>query len=254
MHFRSSGRTTTDGGTSFGGMMHVRDCCQVSCHDFSAVPELYESYCALPAHAPIGESKCDTSYYYRIPLWRTIFLQVVCSRTIYIIRERIISMVQQCPNIVVSLVVRAGVIKRVSCKTVSFHAIPRDVSIRHQWLVSIKKPITISEHTRICSLHFVGGMKSASSPIPTLFPWSTPAAVRATPRQRSPPPTPQPKHPKLEEQLYEALDEAQMEIDARDKRIEELESEVVSMRVEMFGLQQLACSDSDIMFYTGLPT
>ena len=138
------------------------------------------------------------------------------------------------------------------CKTVSFHTIPRDVSIRHQWLVSIKKPITISEHTRICSLHFVGGMKSASSPIPTLFPWSTPAAVRATPRQRSPP-TPQPKHPKLEEQLYEALDEAQTEIDARDKRIEELESEVVSMRMEVFGLQ-FARSDSDILFYTDLPT
>ena len=98
------------------------------------------------------------------------------------------------------------------------------------------------------------GVKSASSPIPTLFPWSAPTTTRATPRQRSPPPTPEPKHPKLEEQLYEALDEAQVEINARDKRIEELESEVVSMRVEVFGLQRFACSDSDILFYTGLPT
>jgi hypothetical protein len=100
----------------------------------------------------------------------------------------------------------------------------------------------------------VGGVKSASSPLPTLFPWSASTTTRVTPRQRSPPPTPEPKHPKLEEQLYEALDEAQAEINARDKRIEELESEVVSMRVEVFGLQKFACSDSDILFYTGVPT
>ena len=144
-------------------------------------------------------------------------------------------------------------IKR-TVKIVSFHAIPKDASIRRQWFVSIKKPITISEHTRICSLHFVGGVKSASSPKPTLFPWSAPTTTWATPRQRSPTPTPEPKHPKLGEQLYEALEEAEVEISARDKNIKELESEVVSMRVEVFGLQRFACSDSDILFYTGVPT
>ena len=91
----------------------------------------------------------------------------------------------------------------------------------------------------------MGGVKFAS-PIPTLFPWSAPTTTQATPRQRSPPPTPEPKHPKLGEQLYEALEEAQVEINSRD---EELESEVVSMRVEVFGLQRFACSDSDILVY-----
>ena len=63
-----------------------------------------------------------------------------------------------------------------------------------------------------------------------------------------------PKRPKLVDQLYEALDEAQGEINTRDKRIEELEQKVVSKRVEAFGLQRFAGSDSDILFYTGLPT
>ena len=46
-----------------------------------------------------------------------------------------------------------------------------------------------------------------------------------------------PSIPNFGEQLYEALEEAEVEISARDKNIKELESEVVSMRVEVFGLQ-----------------
>ena len=62
-------------------------------------------------------------------------------------------------------------------------------------------------------------------------------------------PSEAPKRPKTEDQLYEALDEAQGEVNTRDKRIEELEQEVVSKRVEAFGLQRFAGSDSDILFY-----
>ena len=137
----------------------------------------------------------------------------------------------------------------------SFHGLPKDPSLQHQWLASIKRPITISKHTRVCSLHFSGGVKSAASPIPTLFPWNVSAVIpRSASKERLPLPLPVPKRPKLEDQLYEALDEAQGEINTRDKRIEELEQEVVSMRVEAFGLQRFAGSDSDILFYTGLPT
>ena len=70
-------------------------------------------------------------------------------------------------------------------------------------------------------------------------------------RQLTPPPT---KQPKLEDQLFEALDEAQQEINARDARIEELENEVVGLRIEVFGVQRFSNSDSDILFYTGLPS
>ena len=55
-------------------------------------------------------------------------------------------------------------------------------------------------------------------------------------------------------QLYEALDDAQKEIDARNARIEELEAEVVGLRVEVFRIQRFSSSDLDISFYTGLPS
>ena len=122
------------------------------------------------------------------------------------------------------------------CKHLLFHGLPKDPSLQHKWLASIKRPITISEHTRVCSLHFSGGVKSATSPIPTLFPWNVYAVI---PRTAS-------KERLLEDQ---ALDEAQRVINTRDKRIE-LKQEVVST----FWLQRFAGSDSDILFYTGLPT
>jgi hypothetical protein len=56
--------------------------------------------------------------------------------------------------------------------------------------------------------------------------------------------------------LFEALDEAQSEINARDARIEELEEEVADMKstIEVFGLQRFSSHDSNISFYTGLPS
>ena len=58
------------------------------------------------------------------------------------------------------------------CRHLSF----QDPSLQHQWLVSL----TISEHTRVCSLHFSGGVKSATSPIHTLFQWNVVAAIPRT--------------------------------------------------------------------------
>ena len=54
--------------------------------------------------------------------------------------------------------------------------------------------------------------------------------------------------------MYEALDEAQGEINKCKERIEDLEEEAVMMKAEVFGLQWFAGSDSDIIlsFYTGL--
>ena len=107
----------------------------------------------------------------------------------------------------------------------------------------------LSTNTRICSCHFEGGVKSEVHPIPTVFSWSK--KKRAPPRERPLPSLPPPKQPKLEDQLYEALDDAQK---ARDARIEELDDEVVGLRVEVFGIQRFSSSDSDVSFYTGLPS
>ena len=105
--------------------------------------------------------------------------------------------------------------------------------MRQQWLQSIGRPISLSTNTRICSRHFEGGVKY---PIPTVFSWCK--------KKRAPRPLPSPK---LEEQLYKG---AQKELDARDVRIEELEAEVVGLRVEVFGIQRFSSSDSDVSFYT----
>ena len=141
------------------------------------------------------------------------------------------------------------------CQGVSFHALPKDAALREQWLVSIKKPITISEHTRLCSLHFVGGKRSSTEPVPTLFPWTgRVASRRQPPRHRSPPAQPKPKQAKIEDQLYDALDEAQGEINDRDTKIEKFEQEVHELKMERFGLERFAGSDRDITFYTGLPS
>ena len=54
--------------------------------------------------------------------------------------------------------------------------------------------------------------------------------------------------------MYDALDEAQGEINDRDTKIEKFEQEVHELKMERFGLERFAGSDRDITFYTGLPS
>ena len=64
---------------------------------------------------------------------------------------------------------------RQECEGVKFHCLPQDPDQRYRWLVSIKKPISVSENTGICSLHFERSKGTVNSLIPTIFPWSMPA-------------------------------------------------------------------------------
>ena len=52
------------------------------------------------------------------------------------------------------------------CEHISFHKLPVDSDKRHQWLVSIKKPIKVSPYTYICSLYFKDNKKTSSNDIP----------------------------------------------------------------------------------------
>ena len=65
---------------------------------------------------------------------------------------------------------------------------------RYRWLVSIKKPISVSENTRICSLHFERSEGTVKSLIPTIFPWSIPVKLRHPPAIRNPIPPTKRKH------------------------------------------------------------
>ena len=38
--------------------------------------------------------------------------------------------------------------------SLKFHRLPQSTELRHQWLVSIKCPLTVSENTRIYTVHF----------------------------------------------------------------------------------------------------
>ena len=46
-----------------------------------------------------------------------------------------------------------------------FYHLPSNPDVRQCWLVSIKKSIVVSDYTRICSLHFIGGEKTVDNPI-----------------------------------------------------------------------------------------
>ena len=95
---------------------------------------------------------------------------------------------------------------------IKFHRIPQNPDLRHNWLVSIKKPITVSENSRICSLHFEGSEKTAGSPLPSIFPWSVSVKHRQPPAIRNPLPLKKQKHEKPPTPTQVKVDVARREI------------------------------------------
>ena len=149
------------------------------------------------------------------------------------------------------------------CSGVSFHKLPSDNTRRHQWLVSIKEPITVSSYTYICSLHFKNSKKSPDNDIPTIFPWSISVPVRNSPTRRPFTPPATKKH-KSDEHLSEqvqsyatTLSKLQEEFTKVEKELQTVTAELQSIKtsyVERFGLRRFQGSDDDIRFYTGLPS
>ena len=143
--------------------------------------------------------------------------------------------------------------------SLKFHRLPQSTELRHQWLVSIKRPLTVSENTRICTVHFDGNEKSSESAVPTIFPWKQPRKRRKAPTPPPPPPReplPLKKKPKHDEKPEER-NITRIEILKHEERIMQLEAEVLRLKteyVERFGVKRFQGSDADINFYTGLPT
>ena len=140
---------------------------------------------------------------------------------------------------------------------VKFHRLPQDPVLRYKWLVSIKKPISVSENTRICSLHFEGSGRTADCPVPTIFAWSVAVKYRQPPAICNPIPCKKQKH---EEPLSPA-EVARGEIERHEEQIAQLqagvlrlEDEVRTLLSQRFCLKRFEGSDSDIQFYTGLPS
>ena len=140
------------------------------------------------------------------------------------------------------------------CRSLVFYHLPSNTQERQKWLVSIKRPITISKYTYVCSLHFEENRKTTEHPIPTIFPWSTIVKHRNSPSIRSPP-GPVPKKQRIEASL--TLSQAQEHIKQLTEQVTILEQQLQDIcrtHVERFGLQRFQGSNDDILFYTGLPT
>ena len=145
------------------------------------------------------------------------------------------------------------------CKGLSFYKLPTDTE-RHRWSVSIKKPITVSPYTYICSLHFKNTKKAKD--VPTLFPRTPSVSAWKSPIARSfVSSAPQTKKHEVEEDLSEQLQsytESYTKLQEKylqlEKRLQSITEELEKMRVshiERFGIQRFQGSDEDIQFYTG---
>ena len=56
---------------------------------------------------------------------------------------------------------------------IRYYKFPKDKKIRRVWKTKVSREHTfsITDNTRVCSVHFVGGVKDENNPIPTIFPW-----------------------------------------------------------------------------------
>ena len=137
--------------------------------------------------------------------------------------------------------------------SVKFHRLPQDSDLRQQWLVCIKKTLSVSENTRICSAHFAGGEKNENSPVPTVFPWSKPVKRRPPPAVRHPLPLKKPKQAESPSTVN-GIEQHEVKIVELQSKVLRLEEEVRTLESQRFLLRRFQGSDKDIQFYTGLPS
>ena len=140
---------------------------------------------------------------------------------------------------------------------VKFHRLPQDPAMRHKWLVSIKKPIIVSENTRICSLHFEGSERTIDCPLPTIFAWSVPVKHRQPPAIRNPIPCKKQKNeepPSPPEIAREEIERHEEQIARLQADVLRLEEQVQTLLSQRFCLKRFEGSDLDIQFFTGLPS
>ena len=115
----------------------------------------------------------------------------------------------------------------------------------------LKKPISVSKNTRICSLHFERSEGTVKSLIPTIFPWSIPVKSRHPPVICNPIPPKKRRH----EEFPIPSEVAKRDIESHEERIAQLEEKVLRLEEEVrtlsnqrFFLKQFEGSDSDLQF------
>ena len=82
------------------------------------------------------------------------------------------------------------------CEQVKFYRIPKDEDSRRIWLARINRadlrPAHVTDHTRLCSQHFVPGGRSPSQPYPIKFAHASYPLCRRQPAERKPAPPSRP--------------------------------------------------------------
>ena len=70
-------------------------------------------------------------------------------------------------------------------KGVSFYRLPlKNKKLLKQWLIKIRRENTpLTQHSRVCSVHFKGGKKSGKNDVPEIFQW-TKTSTRQPPKVR----------------------------------------------------------------------
>ena len=142
----------------------------------------------------------------------------------------------------------------------SFHKIPKNPELRKKWVCLLKRKgiRDPGPSHRVCSEHFVGGAKTYSNNIPTIFATVTTRKPRKSPTTR----TMDNKNPVIAEQFTlentsqdsSVIDDSSTKDDNSKNTIQDLENTISSLlKCGVFHLERFINSDSDFKFYPGFP-
>ncbi|XP_028407590.1 THAP domain-containing protein 2-like [Dendronephthya gigantea] len=158
----------------------------------------------------------------------------------------------------------------------SFHKIPKNPELRKKWVRLLKRKGIRdpgSSH-RVCSAHFVGGAKTYSNNVPTIF-----ATATSKPRKSPTIRTVAAKNPVITEETYlentskesSVVDDSTSKDDNSENTLQELKDKILSLEAQnmalntkynediaklkcgVFQMEKFINSDSDFKFYTGFP-
>ena len=159
---------------------------------------------------------------------------------------------------------------------ISFHKIPKNPELRKKWIRLLKRKGIRdpgSSH-RVCSAHFVGGAKTYSNNVPTIFATNT-TKPRKSPTIR----IPADRNPVITRQLYlentsqeiSVADDSTSKDDSSENTVQGLKDKILSLEAQnmalntkynedvaklkcaVFHMEKFINSDSDFRFYTGFP-
>ncbi|XP_076867640.1 uncharacterized protein LOC143518768 isoform X2 [Brachyhypopomus gauderio] len=158
--------------------------------------------------------------------------------------------------------------------SLSFHSFPACSELRSQWLINIRQDqVTISNHTKVCSRHFIpehliesknpdGRRRLTKDAVPLLFEWNG-YSIQAPREKRERPAKPtsleDPSTDLTVDRDYcpapepSSLDMSCAENEDLSRKVEDLRNQLHELRPQLtFGLQRF--SDEDIRFYTRFPS